>query len=176
MQIMDEKKTQAEIVEDTTPLLSKSAIESLSKEEIMSLSQNERGLSSNKWFVLLLASLCFVVTYLCLMSPSGIENTIITELDLSNTQYSLIVTFSLLAGLGGALLSPFFTKKLGIYQMLVYSQLFQFIGSSLLCISVSLTTQVNKTALLASLYISRGIIQGGYHAIFSDAKKKNFFF
>ena len=54
-QIMDEKKTQAEIVEDTTPLLSKSQTKSFCKEEIMSL-------SANKWFVLLLTSLCFVVT------------------------------------------------------------------------------------------------------------------
>ena len=81
-----------------------------------------RGESKTKWYVLAALSTGWLSSFHVIESMSSIEDTLISQLNLTNIEFSSLTTIIFLFAIPAALFAPYVIAKTNVYYCLVIAQ------------------------------------------------------
>lgn len=115
-------------------------------------SEELRSDSNIKWFIFIVIDLAYLSNYHISLNTSGLQETLMTEFNMSNTQFSLLSTLFYLFAIFGAFTAPTITNQWNVYISFNIGQLFLFLNSVLLVLLLY-TTETHYINDQVSLYI-----------------------
>eukprot|EP01084_Bolivina_argentea_P098440 176914_1 len=114
-----------------------------------------RSAGTHKWLILYAVSTLWIASFYCILCTSALEHDMITEFNLSNTQFAAFATISFAFAIISAAFTPYIISQINLYNTMLLSSTLLTIGQTLFIVGI-------LSSNLYIMYLGRVFIGFGY--------------